>query len=143
MKIVAFILCVFVAVQGQSQEKIVDELNLQIFCGYGAQTSKDIQAFKTFVALNDTINLRNKLFDGSKLEQILSAITLKHYQVNGSLQLTQLEQKKVVEISKLKDKFSLCYTCTFHQEGTVKELFSRRKYSSSYAIIESFLSNKL
>jgi len=143
MKFVAFIFSLFVSSHGQAQDKPGDKLNLEILCGSGAQTSKDIQAFKIIVDLNDTTAISNKLFVGSKLEQVLSAITLRYYQTSGSFLLTEGQEKRIREISKFKDKFSLCFTCTFHQEGSVKRLFYRRNHLSSYSIIETFLSNKL
>lgn len=143
MKYIAFILCIFVSVYGQSQENIASTLSIEITCGFASQTSQDIQAFKSLINLNDTTAIRNKLFEGSKLEQILTAIILRYYKVNGLLRLTEDQQKKIIEVSKLKDRFSLCFTCTFHQEGTVKKLFNDKKYFNSYSIIERFLLERL
>jgi hypothetical protein len=130
-------------VPGQSQNKTRDTLYIEISCGFGAQTSKAIQSFKTIVDLNDTAAIQNKLFADSKLEQVLAAITLKYYKRLSPLRLTDSQEKKLQEISKFKDKFSLCFTCTFQQQGTVKELFNRKEYVGSYSVIESFLSNRL
>src|SRR5439155_7273111 len=143
MKFVVFILCMFATVSGQSQNKSRDTLYFEILCGFGAQTSKAIQTFKTIVELNDTAVIQNKLFADSKLEQVLAAITLRYYKTTSPLRLTESQEKKIQEISRFKDKFSLCFTCTFHQKGTVKELFNGKNYSGSYSIIESFLSNRL
>jgi len=126
-----------------AQEKVEDDLNFEIFCGSGAHISKGIVLFKEIVDTHDTIALRKKLFADTKLEQILTAITLTYYRGNTHLRLTRNEQQKIKEISKFKDKFSVCFTCLFYQQGTVKQLFNRKKYLESYAIIESFLSDKL
>ena len=137
-----FIFCTFLSVLGYSQKKVSEELNLEIICGSGAYTAGEIQTFKYIVDRKDTLALRNKLFAGSRLEEVLAAITLKYLQSVDSIHLTQEENKKFDQISKYKDRFSLCFTCTFQQEGMVKDLFNRKKYSASYEIIESFLFNR-
>jgi len=142
MKAVVLILSLFVVVQAQSQNNDGDELDLQISCGFGGKSSFEILMFKKIVDRNDTWTLRRKLFSGSKLEQILSVIMLRRLEKRNSIKLTPDELKKLEDISNLEDKFSLCYTCTFGQEGTVKQLFYSKNYLASYNIIEGFLLSK-
>jgi hypothetical protein len=142
MKLVAFILSIFVSFLCHSQDKTSDELYFDISCGFAAQTSKEIQAFKSIVDLGDTAAIADKLYLGSKLEQILAAIVVRYYQKNASFRLTKDQEKRMREISNLKYKFSLCFTCTFRQKGIVKELFDKKRYLASYSIIEYYLTRK-
>ena len=123
-------------------QKLENKLDFQIMCGFAAYTSADIQDFKTFVDQKDSVTIKNKLFEGAEIEQILSAIILKHYNENSFLKLSKSEMGKIIEVSKSKSKFSICFTCTFQQEGTVKQLFNQKDYLPSYNIIEEYLLNK-
>jgi hypothetical protein len=93
--------------------------------------------------LRDSIIIKKKLFKGSELEQVLSVIVLKHYQGNKLLELSHPEINQMRNNSRSKKKFTLCYTCLFHQQGTEKQLFGKRKYIGSYKIIRYYLINSL
>src|SRR4026207_947085 len=100
MKVLVIILIILATTKLHSQNKPESELNFQIFCGHLAQTSKDIRSFKEIIDLKDTAFILKKLLKGSKLEQILSAITLKYYQASIGIELTKVEQKRLNQISR-------------------------------------------
>ncbi|WP_462253216.1 hypothetical protein [Ferruginibacter sp.] len=118
-----------------------DLIYFQVICGAGAETAQEIQTLKNLVNLKDSISIRKKLFEGSSLEQVLSAIVLKHYYTDGFLKPSPEEHKKIRQVSNSKKKFMLCFTCTYHQEGKVKHLFHKKKYLLSYGIIKFYLFN--
>jgi hypothetical protein len=142
-----FILLLFILQPGNNiygQATKNTQVYFQVICGAGGYTSKEIASFRSsYCKLEDSSDLRAKLFYGSALEQILSAIILQHYYSEAQLKLSKNESDKIKQISKSKAKFSLCFTCTFQQEGTLKQLFNSQKYSTSLGILKEYLLNKI
>lgn len=142
MKIIFSILLIVQVTYAHAQKKGV-EIDLSIYCGFGAYTSDEIKAFKNLVTGKDTLTIRHKLFNGAAIEQIMSTIVLMHYHKNGPIKLSKREADKMFHVSNWRNTFLICYTCTFQQKGTVKQLFNRKKYLASYSVVEDYLFGKL
>ena len=126
-----------------SQKSNTDIVGFDVFCGAGAQTSKEIQVFQK---LNDSKNysaIRKKLFEGTSTEEVLSAILLIEYSSNKLVELTQGELDKINQIAKSERKFSFCFTCTFHEKGTLEQLFAKKRLFPVYELMKRSLLNTL
>jgi hypothetical protein len=143
MKFLVLIFFVLSNCELLSQDLVDSRLNFQVICGAGAETSIEIQEFKKIIELNDSGAINKKLISGTRIEKVLAALTLKFYQSKGSRQLTENQSETIRQISKFEDKFSLCFTCTFHQHGTIKQLFYRKRFSLSNSILENYLTQPL
>lgn len=141
MKFEALILALLFTNLSYSQPNNDGPIYFQVTCGGGAQTTAEIQTVKKLITLKDSTTIRKKLFEGSKLEQILSAIVLKQYYAEGFLKSSPEELKKIRQISNSKWKFTLCFTCTYHEQGKVKHLFHNKRNLFSYDIIKIYLFN--
>jgi hypothetical protein len=142
MKFRVLILAILLTHSVYSQNSSKEPLYIQITCGSGAQTTKEINRFKEEAQLKDSSIIKKKLIEGLEFDQVLSAIILWHYYLNRQVTLSPIEYKKITEISKSKRKFELCFTCTFHEKGTLKDLFNEKKAMCSYTIIKEYLLNK-
>jgi hypothetical protein len=109
-------------------------IRFAVTCGAGAQTSNEIAAYKQLNEQKDYKSIREKLFTGNPLEQVLSVILLKYYSSTAVIELTKQEFKKIEQITKSKERFSLCFTCTFAEEGTIKQLFANKKEATYYLV---------
>ena len=136
MKLLLFIIG-FILSHISFGQKEKEQLYFRVFCGGGAQTSKEIKSFKLISSLKDSVEIKTKLLEGSDLEQILSAIILTYYYSNGTLKLSHPLREKINNLSKSRRKFILCYTCTYHEEGTLKKLF--KKKTAAFIIIKGYL----
>jgi hypothetical protein len=129
MKTYLTLVCLFLSLASFSQKRDTGLIEFWVTCGAGAQTSEEIQLFQKLNKLNNYSTIRQKLFNGNEVETVLSAIILKHYLINNLIELTQAELDKIDQIAKSKKKYSLCFTCTFHEAGTLKQLFTKKGHS--------------
>lgn len=136
MKCIVFLLSIFLSCTciGQSEK---EKLYIKVICGAGTQNSEEIESFKLISSAKDSAEIRNKLIVGSDIEQVLSAILLLHYSSNGIFKLSHNELTKIKILSKSRRKFILCFTCTYHEEGTLKKLFKQKL--AAFEIIKQYL----
>jgi hypothetical protein len=139
MKFRVLILVLLLTNHAFPQEGYKEPLFLSISCGFAAQTDQEIVNFRHHASLKDSVIIKKYLHDGSDLEQVLSAILLRYYYSKGQLQLSTYELRIISAISKSKRKYELCYTCTFQEKGTIKDLFKKKNETASYSIIEGYL----
>lgn len=119
--------------RSQSGEK--GTIRFAVTCSAGAYTSPEIEDFKLLNEQKDYKTIRSKLFAENWKEQVLSAILLKHYSSTGRIELSKQELEKVHQIAKSGKRFFFCFTCSFSEEGTLKQLFAG-KYQVVYDILQ-------
>ena len=126
MKLSLIFIYLFTSLYCFSQKSNNQIIQIDISCGVAAQTSKEIHDFRRLNNSKDFPEIRKKLVEGSYVEQVLSSILLDHYQAAKIVDLTTTEVKAINRIEKSRRKFSLCFTCTFQREGTLKQLFKQK-----------------
>lgn len=125
MKSLLTTIYLFVSISSFSQINNSEIIQFDVLCGAGAKTSKEIEDFKILNSLKNFDVIRKKLVEGSYMEQVLSTILLNYYQTNKIVDLTKTELRAITQIEKSRRKYSLCFTCTFQKEGTLKQLFKQ------------------
>ncbi len=108
--------------------------NIEVSCGFAAQNSKEITAYRRLITEQDYSTIRINLYSGSPVEIILSAVALKELALSGKVILTKQEQKRLQDISISNQIYTLCFTCTLQLEGTCKELFSQNHKDGETAL---------
>ena len=116
------------------------EIDIQISCGFAAVTSPIVDEVNKLVKRKAYSHLKLKLSSPNKSEALLSFIAIKELQTQQTLYLSPADLRKLSEIPKRKDKYSICYTCTGHFEGSTKELLSK-VISPAYQLIKSAIFN--
>ena len=142
MRILLFSYILLSSFLSWSQNKHKKEIFFGVVCGSGAQTSEEIRSFKLLYELADYRKIREKLFDGSSIEQVLSAILLKYYLSTNTFNLTEPEKKKIDQLSKSRTRFEICYTCLYTRKGTLKQFFSE-KDQVNYQLVKHAMLNDL
>ena len=75
------------------------------------------------------------------MEQVLSTILLQYYLSDSLIDLTKDEQTKILQIVRSKTRFSFCYTCTYSEEGTLRQFFARKKNPAAHNLVRQKLLN--
>ena len=122
------------------QDKEAEAIRFAVTCAAGAQTSPEIETFKQLHEQKDYKTIREKLFVGTSMEQVLSVMLLKHYSSNGVIEVSKPEQEKIKQLAKSKRHFFFCFTCTSSQEGTLKQLFAGKKHMT-YELVKGTMLN--
>jgi hypothetical protein len=122
------------------QNKDVEAIHFAVTCSAGAQTSPEIETFKQLHEQKDYKKIREKLFVGNPLEQVLSAMLLKHYSSNDLVEVSKPEQEKIEQLAKSKRRFTFCFTCTSSEEGTLKQLFADKR-RITYELVKGTMLN--
>ncbi|MBB1287081.1 hypothetical protein HRH25_22060 [Flavisolibacter sp. BT320] len=123
-----------------AQDKEANAIRFAVTCAAGAQTSPEIETFKQLHEQKDYKTIREKLFAGSPMEQVLSAMLLKHYSSTGVIEASKQEKEIINQIAKSKRRFFFCFTCTSSEEGTLKQLFAGRKHMT-YELVKGTILN--
>jgi hypothetical protein len=126
MKKCLAIIYLLISLSSFSQKHQLEAIQFKITCGSGAFTSKEIEEFKILHTLGDVNTIRGKLIDGNDIEKVLSVIMLRHYAQNKIANITPIELKAIDRMKVSKRKFILCFTCTFHEKGTLKYFFKKK-----------------
>jgi hypothetical protein len=87
-------------------------------------TSPIINNVRELIQSKSYIFLRRRIFSEDLATSTLTAIALKELQQQRLISLTNEEQKRINSIASRKEAYSICFTCTGHFDGTIKELFS-------------------
>jgi len=74
------------------------------------------------------------------MEQVLSAMLLKHYSSTGVVEVSKQEQEKIDQLAKSKRRFFFCFTCTSSEDGTLKQLFAGKKHMT-YELVKGTMLN--
>ena len=128
MRINILLIFFLISLSAKSQESDNKQIDFRISCGFAGMTSPEVQSIQYFMFL------KRKLFGNNNSEAILSAISLSELQSKKHLVLGADEQNKINEIKEWNIKYSLCYTCTGHYSGVVRELL-QNTWNESYSII--------
>ena len=143
MKILLTLVYFLVSVCSFSQKGNADILHFSVVCGFGAQTSEEILAFHKLNNLKEYSMIRKMLLEGTDIEKVLSTIILKEHYLNNRVELTSIELDKINQIAKSNRRFSLCFTCTLQEDGTLKQLFTKKRLLPIYEIIKESLFSSL
>ena len=139
MKVYLVVTYLVVSVACASQKSNTEVIRFAVVCGAGGQRSKKIEEFQNLVEKKDYSSIRIKLFEGSEMEATLSAIVLTEYSSKNVIRLTQEELDRINQIAKSEKKFAFCFTCGLYEEGTLEQLFAKRRLSTMYEIIQRSL----
>ena len=134
MRVVIFILLLFVSILTNAQSRLNLGVNIRIACGFVGETSAEVSSIQRLVASNNYVLLKKKLTEGNRMEAILSAIVLMELQSKRRLELAAEEQQRINEIMAWQDEYYVCYTCTQHFKGNVTELL-KNKNSFVYMLL--------
>jgi len=134
MRINILFLSFLISLSAKSQESDTKQIDFRISCGYAGMTSPEVKSIQHLTTKPNYIILKKKLFGNNNSEAILSAISLSELQSKKYLVLGTDDQNRIDEIKKWNIKYSLCYTCTGHYSGTVRELLQNTR-NESYSII--------
>jgi len=135
-------LCVLLfSVISWSQDKEAEAMRFAVTCSAGAWTSTEIETFKLLHEQKDYKTIRNKLFAGGEMEQVLSAMLLKHYSSTGVVEVSKQEQEKIGQLAKSKRRFFFWFGCTSSEDGTLKQLFAGKKHMISELIKGTMLNS--
>lgn len=102
-----------------------NEISISIACGIIGYTSPEVTTLKKLDSLKNYETLRQKLFNGSDLEKLVVTIMLEEYHSSNDITLSRNEIETMKNIKKSTQKYSLCYTCTVHVNGTFADVFKR------------------
>ena len=128
------------SVLSRAQNKEAATIPFLVTCAAGAQTSPEIEAFKQLHEKKDYKAIRENLFSGSSMEQVLSAMLLKHYSSTGVVEVSKHEQEKIDQLARSKRRFFFCFGCTSSEEGTLKQLFAGKKHMT-YELVKGTMLN--
>ena len=134
MRINILLIFFLISLSAKSQESDNKQIDFRISCGFAGMTSPEVQSIQYFTSKKNYMFLKRKLFGNNNSEAILSAISLSELQSKKHLVLGADEQNKINEIKEWNIKYSLCYTCTGHYSGVVRELL-QNTWNESYSII--------
>ncbi|HZH35637.1 MAG TPA: hypothetical protein VEX65_00070 [Flavisolibacter sp.] len=140
MRVFLSISVLFFSVFSSAQDSKAEAIRFAVTCAAGAQTSPEIDAFKQLHEKKDYETIREKLFAGSEMEQVLSAMLLKHYSSTVVVDVSKQEQEKIDQLAKSKRRFFFCFTCTSSEEGTLKQLFAGKKHMT-YELVKGTMLN--
>jgi hypothetical protein len=125
-----------------------DLIRIAISCGIAGYTDPDIMVLKKQDRSRNYDEVRAALFNGPEVQQLVSALMLEEYEATYKITLTQAEKEKIKTFGLAGKKFSLCYSCTFHYEGPVRELFRKKtsgdnKFMNARQLIKMGVLNEL
>jgi hypothetical protein len=128
-----------------SQTNRQDKVDVSIACGIVGYSSPQIIELRKLDSLKDYKAIRDKL-NGSNVDKLIAAVMLTEYVSKKKIILSKNETAKLKAIKTSQQRYSLCYSCTIHLEGTFAQVFSMNnaKYTpvfSPYDIIKENVLN--
>jgi hypothetical protein len=110
-----------------AQKTKTDKANIELHCGWAAWSCPEVIAYKKLVAAKNYPIIKSKLTNGSLTEKVLSAIALDELTRSQQVILTNEEEILFKSIRSSKDLLEICYTCTWHYKGKIREFFHPKK----------------
>lgn len=129
---------IFFFFDGDAQQKENTGINFKLSCGFAAINSAEVNHVQQSGKFKNYTLLKQNLFSSNKAEAVLSAILLQELVAKQLTDLTTDERNRINKISSWTDKYSICYTCTGHFEGKIKNLLADR-INPEYILISETL----
>jgi len=100
-----------------------DTIFIGIGCGFAGSSSPEIISFRRLDSLKDYASIKEKLFGGSDLDNLIATILLTDYSLKKETILSNSEKNQISAIKKSKKNFYLCLGCTVHINDTFENIF--------------------
>lgn len=110
-----------------AQETENNSISFEIGCGWSGITSPEIFTSQELIQSKKYVLIKKRLFSGDWETAILSAISLCELERRNILFLSAEEQDQIIKISNSEREYSVCYTCTEHFQGTIKQLLTNNR----------------
>lgn len=126
---------------GQAQDNESKGITIRIACGFAGVTSPNIYNVRELIQSKGYFLLKRRIFSDDLATSVLSAIALKELKQQRLTDLTKDERDQINTIANTDKTYSVCFTCTGHFEGMIKELFTP-KGAPAYLLIKFALFEK-
>lgn len=134
-----YFILLFGKTNAQNQDST--DINLKIFCGYGAQSSSEVITIQQLAKSKNYTQLKQNLFSNNKAEVILSTVLIQELEAKHLIDISAEEKKRMAIIRSWKDNYSICYTCTGQFKGKIKNLLKDR-LDPVYVLISTTVQNQ-
>jgi hypothetical protein len=104
-----------------------DTASLELHCGWAAYTCPEIFAYKKLIAAKKYDVIIGKLINGTLTEKVISAMIIDTLTRSHQIILSDGEEKTFRSVTYSNHRLEVCYTCTWHYEGTIKRFFYPKK----------------